>query len=51
LSDEFGIGFAGLVLEEEFNAEEFADISVALGDPQIYQDIRQRGGAQPDYLM
>jgi hypothetical protein len=51
LSDEFGIGFAGLVLEEEFNAEEFADISIALGDPQIYQDIRQRGGAQLDYLM
>jgi len=51
LSDEFWIGFAGLVLEEEFNAEGFADISIAFGDPQIYQDIQQRGGTQPDYLM
>ncbi|MGA7314343.1 MAG: hypothetical protein WBX22_10255 [Silvibacterium sp.] len=51
LSDEFGIGFAGLILEEEFDAAQFADVSIALGDPQIYQDIRQRGGTQPDYLM
>jgi hypothetical protein len=51
LSDEFGIGFAGLLLEDEFGAGEFVDISIALDDPQIYQDIRQRGETQPDYLM
>lgn len=51
LSDEFGVAFAGLVLESEFHASEFVDISIALGDPEIYQDIRQRGRTQPDYLM
>jgi hypothetical protein len=51
LSDEFGVGFAGLLIEDEFNAGQFADISIALGDPQKYQDIRQKGETQPDYLM
>jgi hypothetical protein len=51
LSDEFGVGFAGLLLEDEFDAGLFADISVALGDPSIYQQIGRKGGPQPDYLM
>ena len=51
LSDEFGIGFAGLVLEDRFGAEEAVDISIALGEPQNYQNFAQTGGTQPDYLM
>jgi hypothetical protein len=51
LSDEFGIGFAAMVLEDQFGAGEFVDISIALDDPQIYQNIQQRGRTQPDYLM
>jgi hypothetical protein len=50
LSDEFGIGFAAMVLEDQFGAGEFVDISVALDDLQIYQSIQLRG-RKPDYLM
>ncbi len=51
LSDEFGIGFAGLLLEDRFGAGQFVDISKALQDPQMYQQIQQHGRAQPDYLI
>jgi hypothetical protein len=51
LSDEFGIGFAGLLLEDRFDAGQFVDISKALQDPQVYQGIQQQGRAQPDYLI
>ena len=51
LSDEFGIGFAGLLLEDRFGAGQFVDISKALKDPQAYQAIQQNGRAQPDYLI
>jgi hypothetical protein len=51
LSDEFGIGFAALVLEDEFDAGQFVDISIALDDPKIYQDIQQGRKTQPDYLV
>lgn len=51
LSDEFGIGMAGLVMEQLFNAPFFVDVSVALDDPAVYQNVRQAGEAQPDYLM
>ena len=51
LSDEFGIGVAGLLLERYFVAASFVDISVALGDPGAYQEIEHEGEAQPDYLM
>lgn len=51
LSDEFGVGMAGLLMENFFAAGSFVDISVALNDPAAYQDIEQEGDAQPDYLM
>jgi hypothetical protein len=51
LSDEFGIGMAGLLVESFFQTDSFSDVSVALGDPAMFQDIVQQGGAQPDYLM
>jgi hypothetical protein len=51
LSDEFGIGMAGLILERFFAAPSFADVSLALNDPAVYQDVEQIGEAEPDYLM
>ena len=51
LSDEFGIGMAGLLMEKFFGAGSFADISLALNDPAAYQGIQQNGDAQPDFLM
>jgi hypothetical protein len=42
---------AGLLLEQFFNAPSFVDVSVALNDPNVYQNIQQIGDAQPDYLM
>src|ERR1017187_4766704 len=51
LSDEFGIGFAGLLLEDRFGAGQFVDISKALQDTQTYQEIQQIGRTQPDYLI
>jgi hypothetical protein len=51
LSDEFGIGMAGLLIEKFFGAGSFVDISIALNDPTRFQDIEQEGDAQPDYLM
>jgi hypothetical protein len=45
------MGMAGLVVERLFNAAQFVDISVALRDPGLYQDIRSASTAQPDYLM
>ena len=51
LSDEFGVGMAGLLMESFFGAGSFVDISIALNDPAAYQDIEQEGDAQPDYLM
>lgn len=51
LSDEFGVAMAGLLLEQRFNAPSAVDISVALNDPSVYQDIDQVGTTQPDYLM
>lgn len=51
LSDEFGMGMAGLVVERLFNAAQFVDVSVALRDPGLYQDVRAAATTQPDYLM
>ena len=51
LSDEFGIGMAGLLIEKFFDAGSFVDISIALDDPAAYQDIEREGDTQPDYLM
>jgi hypothetical protein len=51
LSDEFGIGMAGLLIEKLFGAGSFVDISIALNDPTMYQGIDLEGDTQPDYLM
>jgi hypothetical protein len=51
LSDEFGIGMAGLVLESFFATDSFSDVSAALGNPALFQNIAQQGEAEPDYLM
>jgi hypothetical protein len=51
MSDEFGVGFAGLVMERLFNTDAWVDTSVALADSARYQDVRRRGRLQPDYLM
>jgi hypothetical protein len=51
LSDEFGMGMAGLVVERLFNAAQFIDVSVALRDPVLYQDVRAAATTQPDYLI
>jgi len=51
LSDEFGIGMAGLLMEQFLGAGSFVDISVALNAPESYQDIGREGSAQPDFLM
>jgi hypothetical protein len=51
LSEEFGIGLAGLLMEEFFDVASFVDVSIALDDPVAYQDIEHEGDAQPDYLM
>lgn len=49
LSDEFGIGMAGLIMERLFQTTGFADMSAALADPAI--GAVQEGDPQPDYLM
>jgi len=49
LSDEFGIGMAGLIMEKHFEADCFADMSAALADPKL--GLKHEGQPQPDYLM
>jgi hypothetical protein len=51
LSDEFGIGMAGLLAETYLGTSEFVDVSIALEEPQAYQGIYQVGTAQPDFCM
>jgi hypothetical protein len=51
LSDEFGIGLGGLLVERFFNAGIAIDVSEALRRPGEHQDVQQSGAAQPDYLM
>ncbi len=51
LSDEFGVGMAGIVVERLFSAPQFVDVSIALRDPALYQNVRAAATAQPDYLM
>jgi hypothetical protein len=51
LSDEFGVGMAGLFMEQHFGASESMDVSLALKDELLAQQIEQSGQTQPDYLM
>lgn len=52
LSDEFGVGFAGLLMEQLFGASKTVDIQFALADPGQYFDVTRRPSSRmPDYLM
>jgi hypothetical protein len=51
LSDEFGLGFAGLVAERVLGTTAICDVSAALDDPGNFQDISRQGRKEPDYLM
>jgi hypothetical protein len=51
LSDEFGVAMAGLFMEQRLGAPSSLDISLALRDEQLKNEIQQTGDTQPDYLM
>lgn len=51
LSDEFGVAFAGLLMERFYGVGQFVDISIAVADPGAYQGIQQAARVAPDYLM
>lgn len=51
LSDEFGLGFSGLVAERLLSTTGISDVSAALDDPGNYQGISPIGRKKPDYLM
>lgn len=49
LSDEFGIGMAGVVMERYFSTDGFSDVSAALADPTF--GLQHQGDPEPDYIM
>lgn len=51
LSDEFGIGFAAVVMEQFLSAGKFVDMEFALKDPQEYFGVHRVTKRTPDYLM
>jgi hypothetical protein len=52
LSDEFGVGFAALLLEQLFGASRTVDVQFALADPTQYFNVTHGPTASaPDYLM
>jgi hypothetical protein len=51
LSDEFGVGMAGLLMEEYFDAVECWDMSYALRQPNTFQGVSLVGSTSPDYVM
>lgn len=51
LSDEFGMGFAGLLMERPLGTSYFIDMEFALANPHRYFDVRQVGPRQPDFLF
>jgi hypothetical protein len=51
LSDEFGIGFAAVVMEQLLAAGSFVDMEFALKDPQEYFGVYRITKRTPDYLM
>jgi hypothetical protein len=51
LSDEFGMGFAGLLVERLLLTNRFIDMDFALADPQQYFDVQHVGPRRPDYLL
>ncbi|HEV2802781.1 MAG TPA: hypothetical protein VGW12_20080 [Pyrinomonadaceae bacterium] len=51
LSDEFGMGFAGLLVERLLSTNRFIDMDFALADPQQYFDVQHVGPRRPDFLL
>lgn len=51
LSDEFGIGFAGLIAEQLLGTDNFVDIEYAVSNPQSYFGATAAFQRKPDYLM
>jgi hypothetical protein len=52
LSDEFGVGFAALLMEQLFRASHVVDMEFALADPVQYFGVQgDQSKRRPDYLM
>jgi hypothetical protein len=51
LSDEFGVGFAGLLVERLLGTNRFVDMEFALVNPQRYFGVQHVGPRWPDYLF
>jgi hypothetical protein len=52
LSDEFGVGFAALIMEQLLGANRTVDVQFALADPAAYFAVtRGHSKREPDYLM
>lgn len=51
LSDNFGIGFAGLIMEEHFGASEHIDVEEALKCKIFEKRITKKGRKSPDLLF
>jgi hypothetical protein len=51
LSDEFGVGMAGLLMEEYYEAVNCWDISYALRQPNNFQGVSLIRSTSPDYVM
>lgn len=53
LSDEFGVGFAALLMEQLFSASQVVDVEFALSDPTEYFGVGTIGTSKrrPDFLM
>ncbi len=51
LSDEFGVGFAGLVAEHLLGTTRFIDVDFALANPRRYFGVHAQSRRRPDYLF
>jgi hypothetical protein len=51
LSDEFGMGLAGLVAERLLGVSDFVDVQFALSNPVQYFGANTVSGRRPDFLM
>lgn len=51
LSDEFGMGFAGIVAERLLQAPEFVEVDFAVSNPQQFFGAKALERRRPDFLM
>jgi hypothetical protein len=51
LSDEFGMGFAGIVAERLLSAPEFVEVDYAISNPQRFFGAKASTKRRPDFLM